>query len=57
MEKYKYQLEKLPNRKTGYPIATVTYYSPDNNMASKVVVGIFPSKNDEQLITMSAMMQ
>jgi hypothetical protein len=42
MDKHKYQLEKLANRKTGYPIATIAYYGPDNKMASKVVVGIIP---------------
>jgi hypothetical protein len=48
MDKHKYQLEKLANRKTGYPIATIAYYGPENKMASKVVVGIIRSENDKE---------
>jgi hypothetical protein len=48
MDKHKYQLEKLANRKTGYPIATIAYYGPDNKTASKVVVGIVRSGNDQE---------
>lgn len=47
MNKQKYQLEKLANRKSGYPIATIAYYGPDNLFASKVVVGIFATEKDE----------
>jgi hypothetical protein len=47
MNKHKYQLDKLANRKFGFPIATVAYYGPDNIMASKVVVGIILSKNED----------
>jgi hypothetical protein len=52
MDKHKYQIEKLANRKTGYPIATIAYYGPDNKMASKVVVGIFRSGNDKEPLEM-----
>jgi hypothetical protein len=48
MDKQKYRLEKLANRKTGYPIATFAYYGPDNQLASKVVVGIVVSENKEE---------
>ncbi len=37
----RYQLEKLSHRNTGYPMATVAYYGPDDKRASKVVVGLF----------------
>ncbi len=48
MNKQKYQLEKLANRKTGYPIATIAYYGPDDQFASKVVVGILKSEKDKE---------
>jgi len=48
MNKHKYQLEKLANRKTGYPLATIAYYGPDNQFASKLVVGIIRSENEEE---------
>jgi hypothetical protein len=48
VNKHKYQLEKLANRKTGYPIATIAYYGPDNKTASKVVVGIIRSGNHNE---------
>ncbi len=48
MDKQKYQLEKLANRKTGYPVATIAYYGPDNQFASKVVVGIIASEKEEE---------
>jgi hypothetical protein len=31
----------------GYPIATIAYYGPDNNFASKVAVGIILQENGE----------
>lgn len=49
MDKVKYRLEKLANRKTGYPIATIAYYGPDDQFASKVVVGILLSEQDEEV--------
>jgi hypothetical protein len=52
MDKKKYQLEKLRNRKTGYPIATIAYYGSDDQFASKVVVGIQLSENDEESLTL-----
>ena len=36
-----YWIQKKAGRKTGYPLATVAYYGPDDTWASKVVVGIF----------------
>ncbi len=49
MDKQKHRLEKLANRKTGYPLATMAYYGPDDQFASKVVVGIKPSEKDEEI--------
>lgn len=49
MDKQKYQLEKLANRKTGFPAASVAYYGPDNQFASKVVVGITVSEKDKEV--------
>ena len=42
-----YWLHKLANRKTGFPLATVAYYGPDNTFASKIVVGIVLSAQDD----------
>lgn len=36
--------QKLARRKTGYPLASIIYYGPDNLFASKVVVGIFTAE-------------
>lgn len=36
----RYWLQKKTHRRTGYPIASVAYYGPDDKFASKVVVGI-----------------
>jgi hypothetical protein len=41
-----YWLQKKARRKTGYPIATVACYGPNDTFASKVVVGIVLSKRD-----------
>jgi len=49
MDKAKYELEKLANRKTGYPIATIAYYGPDDRFASKVAMGILLSEEDEEV--------
>ena len=35
-----YWLQKKTYRKTGYPVASIAYYGPDDQFASKVVVGI-----------------
>ena len=39
----RYWLERKAKRKTGYPLATLAYYGPDNTRASKAVIGIRPS--------------
>jgi len=49
MDKQKYHFEKLSRRKTGFPLATISYYGPDNQFASKVVVGIMPSEKDKKI--------
>lgn len=36
--------QKLARQKTGYPLASIIYYGPDNLFASKVVVGIFTAE-------------
>ena len=46
MDKIRYELEKLASRKTGYPIATVAFYGPDDQFASKVAVGILLSEEE-----------
>jgi len=48
MDKNRYQFDKLRNRKTGYPNATVAYYGSDDQFATKVVVGIHLSEKDEE---------
>jgi hypothetical protein len=50
MDKSKYELEKLANRKTGYPIATIAYYGPNDQFASKVVVGIQLSEEVQEVL-------
>src|SRR6266545_2671864 len=40
----RYWLERKARRKTGYPLATLAYYGPDNTRASKAVVGIVVSE-------------
>ncbi len=49
MDKTKYDLEKLISRKTGYPVATIAYYGPDDQRGTKVVVGILLSEKDEEV--------
>jgi hypothetical protein len=39
-----YWLNKKAHRKTGFPLATIAYYGPDDKFASKVVVGIIPQE-------------
>ena len=36
----KYWLNKKAHRKTGFPLATIAYYGPDDKFASKAVVSI-----------------
>ena len=36
----KYWLDKKSHRKTGFPVATIAYYGPDDKFASKAVAGI-----------------
>lgn len=45
----KYWLTKMAQRKTGYPLATVACYGPDDRFASKVVVGIISSEKDDEV--------
>jgi hypothetical protein len=40
----RYWLARKAQRKTGYPLATLAYYGPDNTRASKAVVGIVVSE-------------
>jgi hypothetical protein len=40
----RYWLERRAQRKTGYPLATLAYYGPDNTRASKAVAGIVTSE-------------
>ncbi len=49
MNKSKYMLEKLANRKSGYPIATIAYYGPTDQVASKVVVGLKFSEHEKEI--------
>lgn len=43
-----YWLNKLTHRHSGYPLATIAFYGPDDSFASKVVVGLFPSETDHE---------
>ncbi len=46
-DKARYQLQKKAGRHTrSFPMATISYYGPDNMRASKVVVGIFFKPDD-----------
>ncbi len=45
----KYWIDKKANRKTGYPLATIAYYGPDDQFASKVAVGILLTENDDDV--------
>jgi hypothetical protein len=38
--------KRFRNRPTGYPVATIAYYGPDNETATKVAVGIVDSKDE-----------
>jgi hypothetical protein len=37
---------KLPSKRSGFPIATIAYYGPDDETATKVAVGIVGSKDE-----------
>jgi len=37
--------KRFRNRPTGYPVATIAYYGPDDQTATKVAVGIVDSKD------------
>ncbi len=54
MSDTKYRMHKLVRRKTGYPVASVAYYGPDDTFASKVVVGITLSERDSVLFGQTA---
>ena len=50
----RYWIEKKASRKTGYPVASIAYYGPDNTFASKVVVGITVSEKDNDVAELRA---
>ena len=37
----------MKNKKTKYPAATLAFYGPNDDIATKAVVGIIPRKGDE----------
>ena len=49
---HQYWLEKRVHRKTGYPIATIANYGTDDKFASKVVVGIVLSSQNNDVAFM-----
>lgn len=49
-ERYTKALRKKVDRGfAGYPVATVAYYGPDDNVATKVAVGIIPGEDQEPI--------
>ena len=52
-----YWLDKLSQRKTGFPLATIAFYGEDDKVASKVVVGILLSEKDEDVAFMEKWFQ
>jgi hypothetical protein len=52
MDKNKYRLEKLANRKTGYPIVTIAYYGPNDEFSSKVSVGVLLTEEEKETANM-----
>ncbi|MGH9895997.1 MAG: hypothetical protein ACREA0_29215, partial [bacterium] len=42
--------KKFKRRARGYPMATVAYYGPDDQRASKVAVGIIRAENEEPAV-------
>jgi len=47
MSNLKYEISKLAGRKTGFPVATLAYYGPNDKFASKAVVGIIQASGEE----------
>ncbi len=46
-----FELKNLAKRAhRGYPVATVAFYGPDNNIATKAVLGIIPFESAEPLL-------
>ncbi len=41
------KFEKQARRKTGFPLATIAYYGPDDEFASKVAVGIILTRSGD----------
>lgn len=41
--------KKVDRGFAGYPVATVAYYGPDDNVATKVAVGIIPGEDQEPI--------
>jgi hypothetical protein len=52
-----YWLDKLSQRKTGFPLATIAFYGEDDKVASKVVVGILLAEKDEDVTFMEKWFQ
>ncbi len=50
---HRYWLEKIAHRKTGYPMATLACYGPDDTRASRVVVGVFRSPSQKESAVLS----
>ncbi len=46
----KRQFKNLISENTSYPLATITYHGPSPTYASKIVVGILKSKDQEPVI-------
>jgi hypothetical protein len=46
-----YWIQKKAHRKTGYPLATIAYYGPDDTFASKVVAAIILSEKDDEVVS------
>ncbi len=44
-----YWISKKARKKTGFPIATIAFYGPDNSFASKVTTGILLSEKDKEV--------
>ncbi len=45
-----FELKKKMRRRTGYPVATIAFYGPNDKFASKVAVGIVFSEKEEDEI-------
>jgi hypothetical protein len=44
-----YWIQKKAHRATGYPVASIAYYGPDDTFASKVVAAIILSEKDDEV--------